>query len=897
MNSSLAAAAALQQGSFDQILKHSMFKADLPPRSPRADRKAEPELLTKLLAYIKMELAALGPGSCAVDQRLAVFRRAFDHFISAFGAYQPLLVAIKQAYDDAHRAAAGDAADVELLRSRFETMQADSVNVFAQLQQNADAERAQLQSELAAKGAELQAAKRAVTGVKLELATTRNTLRHAERENTEMKLQISQLVERVELLQGETTDAQRMLESHAEVVSGLHREADTLRTHQAQLAEEDAMRAKKMEQLKLELSEVHARWVSETAHAQVMEALKASNAVVKRLQAEVAEHRRVLAGGESRLVFPAGLAYGDSSLTGVGIVDAGWRGKRPQEVVHTLASELERALAAVSNTAFAPDGEGSAPSAPGIGVRAATAPRPSALVVLGSDRLFSGDPRVIAAASPVTRTAGATGAVHMLAGSGPPEQDGASELPLQSAWLRGEGVACSRDPSRVFAGYARLRQSDWPRARVAGVVSKLSKLATEAERRHGAAPSFATLLPSAVALFGRAHLSKQAASLDVTSSGKGTPLQLLDGAAARSQSTMLGVPEAHAALACADALNFQAALALADERHALLFLHVYRGRLPLGIFAEMSRETTALRAGLLARGGAGLKGKRYTLDGLAEKLRSLLPSRTEDDVQALVAALTAEAAGSDSFPILCLDAAPAEPMGDPVPPTTGSFRHMLRDMHVRETLALRHDVEAVLRRAVAAALSPDADPHTTEVIPAVLRACLLRVDAALPPQMLQTLQARVFGTSEKDAVPIAINEVIARLYKGPYRRYSPRADAQLCDGIEAQLRSVSVNGERAADGAAKKGKKGKKGKDAGAAVVTVSSVREAIERADPSRPSGEVAWLSESTVRAVAGKAVGVSDDSELLSGGDGRNVQVPREELLRQLRASLVQRTCVDAN
>ena len=67
-----------------------------------------------------------GPAALTVEQRLDVFRHAFEHFIAAFGAYKPLLLAIRQAYDDAHRAAAGAAADVQILRARFATVQVSS---------------------------------------------------------------------------------------------------------------------------------------------------------------------------------------------------------------------------------------------------------------------------------------------------------------------------------------------------------------------------------------------------------------------------------------------------------------------------------------------------------------------------------------------------------------------------------------------------------------------------------------------------------------------------------------------------------------------------------------------------------------------------------------------------
>ena len=52
----------------------------------------------------------------------------------------------------------------------------------------------------------------------------------------------------------------------------------------------------------------------------------------------------------------------------------------------------------------------------------------------------------------------------------------------------------------------------------------------------------------------------------------------------------------------------------------------------------MSRETAALRAGLLARGDL-LKGDRYPLENLEAKLASLLPTKTEAELACLVAAL------------------------------------------------------------------------------------------------------------------------------------------------------------------------------------------------------------------------------------------------------------------
>ena len=60
--------------------------------------RAEPELLQKLLHFVRQELRLTDPRAEGyVNERLDVFRRAFGHFTSAFGAYAPLLVAVQQA--------------------------------------------------------------------------------------------------------------------------------------------------------------------------------------------------------------------------------------------------------------------------------------------------------------------------------------------------------------------------------------------------------------------------------------------------------------------------------------------------------------------------------------------------------------------------------------------------------------------------------------------------------------------------------------------------------------------------------------------------------------------------------------------------------------------------------
>ena len=75
-----------------------------PTQRPSTARVGQPELLSKLLYFVKHELDKVEspPGSDAhIRERLDVFRRGFGHFIAAFGAYSPVLLAVQQAYEDA----------------------------------------------------------------------------------------------------------------------------------------------------------------------------------------------------------------------------------------------------------------------------------------------------------------------------------------------------------------------------------------------------------------------------------------------------------------------------------------------------------------------------------------------------------------------------------------------------------------------------------------------------------------------------------------------------------------------------------------------------------------------------------------------------------------------------
>ena len=97
-----------------------------PPQKRPTTARAQPELLSKLLFFVRHELQQVmsPPGTDQhIRDRLHVFRRALGHFASSFGAYGPLLLAIQQAYEDALARAEAKASGIEHMSERLELMQ------------------------------------------------------------------------------------------------------------------------------------------------------------------------------------------------------------------------------------------------------------------------------------------------------------------------------------------------------------------------------------------------------------------------------------------------------------------------------------------------------------------------------------------------------------------------------------------------------------------------------------------------------------------------------------------------------------------------------------------------------------------------------------------------------
>ena len=160
------------------------------------------------------------------------------------------------------------------------------------------------------------------------------------------------------------------------------------------------------------------------------------------------------------------------------------------------------------------------------------------------------------------------------------------------------------------------------------------------------------------------------------------------------------------------------------------------------------------------------------------------------------------------------------------------------------------------------------------------RKALWRVDSLTPPHILTGLLRRAYGKgAEDDSEALPLGELIERLYRGPVRRHSPRAEPEVCDAIEEAVRGAK---------AATKGKKGKgaakakKGKMAEVKPegVDATIVLAAIMRADPMRSASEAEWLTQASMAAARAES------------GELDNGEVGIEAFCTRLGSCLVQRS-----
>ena len=187
-------------------------------RRPATARSAkpQPELLAKLLCFIRTELHAVGHDP---EGRLEVFRRAWNHFISAFGSYAPLLLAIQQAYEDSLRRATGAAADVDLLRARMATMQSESAQLIEELRLVAQREQDELQRKARLRDSSILNTERQMQRLQLELANTQLELSHTKAKAAELEARNAEMTTRIEYMQAEASEARRLLHGDGSEVS------------------------------------------------------------------------------------------------------------------------------------------------------------------------------------------------------------------------------------------------------------------------------------------------------------------------------------------------------------------------------------------------------------------------------------------------------------------------------------------------------------------------------------------------------------------------------------------------------------------------------------------------------------------------------------------------------
>ena len=773
--------------------------------------KPQPELLQKLLFFVRHELQNLHtpPGSDQhVLERLDVFRRAFGHFISSYGAYAPLLLAIQQAYEDAVARSEDRASGLDRMHERLELMRGEAAQLLQarheQLRQQSDA----MTDAMSEREKKMSGTERELRRAQLELGTARTELKRAQRLCSDAEARCADLVSQLEHWQTEASDARKLAGEEVEVAKALQ---DKLQQHVAReiaAAHEDQERAQQLTELRAELSALRESSVDRKLLTAVQEQLRLAKDKHHKSQAEAKERERVLKGGESRDAFPDGLDWAAEELDGVAFLDQGWMGKRVGEVVSSLVTdllELKEQLAAS---------------------RAREAETAALLVAAG---VPLGAPAL--GDEPGKGGGAARGASFLEAGG-----------PTQARW-------------GGFSGVVRRRPELWPRDETSSYVRRLTQKRAQMEKAAGAPPPYADVFRKVAS----------AALEGATAAGGG------------------GGGGGHEGLLCAMALNFEAALeALEESEPALhLFLHVYRGRFSSDVYSEMEKEAKALHRSLAVLSEReGAKGT-LSLALLEERMETLLPCKSHAACEELLGALRREAGSADAVPLKTFEARPITFDAAEEPPR--GFRLCLQRQFVAEVIALQQDLRAALERA----LPDDGGPvEEREVLPSFARKALWRVDSATPPHVLTGLLRRAFGaavTDDEVMDGLPLREFMGKLYRGPVRRYSPRADGAMCDAIEEAVREAA-----AADKKGKKGKgagKAKKGKAAEVKPegVGTAAVRDAVMRADPKRPAAEADWLVKAAMAAAQPASAGGEAPSE---------VPVPLEAFCQQLRGCLVQPT-----
>ena len=158
--------------------------AYFPPQKRPTTARSQPELLSKLLFFVRHELQQL-TGTPGTDQhireRLHVFRRALGHFASSFGAYAPLLLAIQQAYEDALARSEIQASGIEHMSERLELVQGEASQLLLHRHEQLNTASEEMEAAMQARERAMQGTQRQLRVTNLELAAAKTELKRAQR--------------------------------------------------------------------------------------------------------------------------------------------------------------------------------------------------------------------------------------------------------------------------------------------------------------------------------------------------------------------------------------------------------------------------------------------------------------------------------------------------------------------------------------------------------------------------------------------------------------------------------------------------------------------------------------------------------------------------------------------
>ena len=816
-----------------------------------APPSSDPELLQKLMRFVRHGLADLEPGSHGyVDERLDVFRRAFGHFTASFGAYAPLLLGVQEAYEDALAHNSARASGVDEVTQRLALMQQETAQLMAHMKQGAEADHEGMATMVAERDTRLKEQQRANDRLQAEVKRLTNDIVHSQRQREESEMRNVELSKQVEHWQAETAEARRQAGGEDNELERVRKEVKTLTDREINFLQEDREQRTLFRETKQELEDIKATSVPMERFKKVSDQLARATASLKASKAEAEELRRILAGGESHSAFPNGLEWAADELEGVAYIDPGWRGRQ----VHTIIADLVLDILTLHHLSGTNYAQSSA----------------NALVVNGTrGPLFTLD-----------------------------AQDGADGSEHRAVVLLQGEHSSLRAAGSGFDGFIRLRPFLWDVHDVRAAIKKIwteykrKVLTLQGANKRGASAQSRLMLPDQTAQILHeltvSFLENWKRQNDAgDGGGSGSPERggAGGGRGAADSSSGHKKEAVHRGLLCADTYNLQASMwrLRGEEPQAAIFCQVCIGVLPPGCFAELHKMCNGLFRSLSS---AAVKEK-VALDVLRPRLESAIPGASEWQREVIVQKLIVDAGGKDGSDIRlkALEPAPKEPCEGSLP---SPVQIELQRLFLILAIHLREDLEAAVTRAalgrlqgagggstnslnlaIALAGGGSASSHKQlgkdelYVTPRDVRCALLRVDSKTPEPTLADHVTRAFpgakavvgsgpplegGGGEESGGGAAmeveveeplqsVEEVCARLFAEPMRRFSPRTDVEMRDKLIAALRTADAKSK------GKKGKKGKGGGD-GPSMVTYSAVRDAIIKVDPKRPEVEVDYVA-----------------------------------------------------